>query len=185
MNKLAASPRIRKCRQRGITLIEACIVLAVTAIVAATGAPAMQDLLDRRRLEGTAAQLVTDIQFVRSESVARNQPLRLSIHASVSGTCYVIHSGAADDCRCDTPGRARCDGGAREIRTVTLASADRVSLQANVGSILFDPLHGTSSPTGTLRLLGTRNRAVHHVVNVMGRVRSCSPQALAPGFPAC
>ncbi len=185
MNTTPAFLRDKTCRQRGITLIEACIALAVTAIVAATVAPAMQDLLDRRRLEGSATQLVTDIHFVRSESVAHNQPLRLSVHVSPTGNCYVIHSGAADQCRCDTAGPARCGGGALEIKTVTVARADHVSLQANIVSILFDPLHGTSSPTGTLRLLGTRNRAVHHVVNVMGRVRSCSPQALTPGYPAC
>ena len=106
MNKVAAFLRTRRCRHHGITLIETCIVLTVTAIVAATAAPAMQDLLDRRRLEGAAALLVTDIHFVRSESVARNQPLRLSIHASPTGMCYVIHSGAPDDCRCDTTGPA-------------------------------------------------------------------------------
>ena len=171
--------------QRGVTLIEACVVLAVTTIVATTAAPGMQDLIDNRRLEGAATQLATDIQFVRSESVARNQPLRLSLHASPAGSCYVLHSGAATECNCNAAGPAQCSGDAREIKTVTVASADRVSLQANVGSVLFDPLHGTSSPTGTLRLLGARGRAVHHVINIMGRVRSCSPQAAMPGYRAC
>ena len=50
---------------------------------------------------------------------------------------------------------------------------------------LFDPLHGTSTPTGTLRLVDAGGRAVHHVVNVMGRVRSCSPPARAPAMRAC
>ena len=66
-----------------------------------------------------------------------------------------------------------------------LPTSDQVSLLANVGSVLFDPLHGTISPTGTLRLVGTDARAVHHVVNIMGRVRSCSPQAAIPGYRAC
>ena len=101
------------------------------------------------------------------------------------GSCYVIHSGAADQCSCDVAGAAQCHGEAREIKTVTVPGIDHVALQGNVGSMLFDPLHGTASPTGTLRLLGTQGRAVHHVVNVMGRVRSCSPQALARGYRAC
>jgi type IV fimbrial biogenesis protein FimT len=45
-------------------------------------------------------------------------------------------------------------------------------------------MHGTSTPTGTLRLVGGRGRAVHHVVNVMGRVRSCTPAGV-PGWRAC
>lgn len=172
-------------RQRGVTLVEACIVLAVTAILASTAAPGMQDLIDARRLDSAAWQLAADIQFIRTEAVARNQPLRLSFHGSPAGSCYVIHSGAANQCRCAAPGPAECEGDAREIRTVTLAFADHVSLHANVGSVLFHPLHGTSSPTGTLRVLGTRGRAIHHVINIMGRVRSCSPQSAMPGYGAC
>ena len=57
-------------------------------------------------------------------------------------------------------------------------------MRANVASIAFDPLHGTSTPTGTLRLVDGRGRAVHHVVNVMGRVRSCTPAGV-PGWRAC
>jgi type IV fimbrial biogenesis protein FimT len=171
--------------QRGVTLIEACLVVAVTVILATTTAPHLQDLIDTRRLDGAATQLATDIQFVRTEAVARNQPLRLSLHASPAGSCYVIHSGAADACDCNSAGPAQCGAEAHEIKTVTVASVDRVSLQANVASVLFDPLHGTSSPTGTLRLIDARGRAVHHVINVMGRVRSCSPLAAMPGYRAC
>ena len=185
MNTPTASARNARHRQHGVTLIEACVVLAVTAIAAATAAPGLQDLIDTRRLEGAATQLATDLQFIRTEAVSRNLPLRLSLHTSPGGSCYVIHSGAADQCSCDVAGAAQCRGDAREIKTVTVAGIDHVALQGNVGSMLFDPLHGTASPTGTLRLLGTQGRAVHHVVNVMGRVRSCSPQALARGYRAC
>jgi type IV fimbrial biogenesis protein FimT len=172
-------------RQRGITLIEACIALVVTAVVASSAAPGMRNLIDARRLDGAATQLATDIQFTRTEAVARNQPLRLSIHAIAAGSCYVVHTGNANQCACTAPGPAQCSGGAQQIRTMTISAADRVALQANVGSVLFDPLHGTSTPTGTLRLIGADNRAIHHVVNVMGRVRSCSPHAAVPGYPAC
>ncbi|MEP7101319.1 MAG: GspH/FimT family pseudopilin [Burkholderiales bacterium] len=172
-------------RQRGITLIESCIALVVTAIVASSAAPGMQNLIDARRLDGAATQLATDIQFVRTEAVARNQPLRLSFHTVAAGSCYVIHTGNADQCVCAATGPAECSGGAQQIRTVTLTAADRVALQTNVASVLFDPLHGTSTPTGTLRLIGSNERAIHHVINIMGRVRSCSPQAAVPGYHAC
>jgi len=172
-------------RQRGITLIEACITMVVTAIVASSAAPGMRNLIDARRLDGAATQLATDIQFTRTEAVARNQPLRLSFHTIATGSCYVIHTGDAGQCVCAAAGPAQCNDGAQQVRTMTLNAADRVALQANVGSVLFDPLHGTSTPTGTLRLTGSNDRAIHHVINVMGRVRSCSPQAAVPGYHAC
>jgi type IV fimbrial biogenesis protein FimT len=49
----------------------------------------------------------------------------------------------------------------------------------------FDPLHGTATPTATWRVIARDGRAIHHVVNVMGRVRSCSPDAAVPGHRAC
>lgn len=175
--------------QSGLTLVEACITLAVAAIVVGSAAPAMQGLIDARRLEGAATQLATDIQFIRSEAVARNEALRLGLPtAAGGGSCYVIHTGSADGCSCAVAGPsngAHCTGDAQPIKTVHVANAGQVRLQANVASVLFDPLHGTSSPTGTLRLVGNSGRAVHHVINVMGRVRSCSPNAAVPGYRAC
>jgi type IV fimbrial biogenesis protein FimT len=153
--------------------------------VITTTPPGMQDLIASRRLEGAATQLATDIQFVRTEAVARNQALRLSFHDHAAGSCYVIHSGAADDCSCAASGPAECRNKAREIKTVSLITRHGLSLEANVNSMLFDPQHGTSTPTGTLRVTGAHGRAVHHVVSVLGRVRSCSPQAAVPGYRMC
>ena len=171
--------------QRGVTLVEPCTVLVVIVVIVGVAVPGMQSLLDARRLEGIATQLAGDIRFVRSAAVARNEPLRLSLHATATGGCYVVHSGNANQCRCIATGPAQCTGDAREIKTVTIAAADRIALQANVASMLFDPLHGTSTPAGTWRVTDRHERAIHHVVNVMGRVRSCSPRAAATGYRAC
>lgn len=172
-------------RQRGISLVEACIVLAVTTILVATAAPNMQSLLAARRLDNSAQQLAADLQLVRNAAVVRNQALRITFHNRADASCYVIHSGDAADCRCDGAGPAVCSGEAREIKTVVIPSADLVSISSNATSIGFDPMHGTSTPTGTVRVIGANNREVRHVVNVMGRVRSCSPGALVPGYRAC
>ena len=177
--------RATRERQSGITLIEACMVIAIASIVVAITVPSLQGLIDTRRLAGAATQLATDLQWVRSEAVVRNQAVRVSFHTTANGSCYVVHTGTAAQCSCDAPGAALCSGGAQQIRTVRLPTEDRVGFQANVGSMLFDPLHGTVSPAGTLRLIGTQGREVHHVVNVMGRVRSCTPLGAMPGYRSC
>lgn len=161
------------------------MVMTIAGAVVGVTVPGLQSLFDARRLGGTATQLATDIQFVRSEAVARNRALRLSFHASAGSTCYVIHTGNAAQCDCDTAGPAVCTGGAEQIKTVHLPAIERVSLQANVASVLFDPLHGTGTPTGTLRVIGADGREVQHVINIMGRVRSCSPLGAVPGYRAC
>ncbi len=184
--KTTARPSLtRIATQRGVTLVEACIVMAVTAVLAGTAAPGMQDLIDTRRLDGAATLLATDLQFVRTEAVARNTPVRVSFHATTEGSCYVVHTGNAAQCDCAAPGPAQCTGDAVQIKTVRVLTADHVAVQANTLSMLADPLHGTVTPTGTVRVIGANGRAVHHVVNVMGRVRSCSPLAAMPGYRAC
>jgi type IV fimbrial biogenesis protein FimT len=171
--------------QRGITLLEACVVIAVTAIVAATALPSFSDLIDTHRLAGAATRLAADIQFARSEALARNRPLRLSVHAGADASCWVVHTGGAAECSCAHGASVVCSGAAVEIKSVVLPAAERVGVVANVASIAFDPLHGTSTPTGTLRLIDAHGRAIHHVVNVVGRVRSCAQGAAIAGYPAC
>jgi len=174
--------------QRGVTLIEASIVAVIGAITLSTAAPSYKQFIEKQKLDGAAAQLATDIQFTRAESVMRNTGLRLSVQSHAWGACYVIHSGAADQCTCKASGPAECVGDAQQLKTVNLLAADQVALETSSSSILFDPMHGTSTPTGTFRLIAPSRRAVHHVVNLMGRVRSCSPSVVAPavsGYAVC
>lgn len=171
--------------QRGITWIETAIVMAVIAVVTTQAAPSMGRLIDARRLEGAAVQFATDVQYARTEAIARNQPVRISLHASAQSNCYVLHTGPTAQCTCGDAAPAVCSGDAREIRTVFLPSDQGVALAANTASVAFDPLHGTSTPSATFRVLGRQGRAIHHVINVMGRVRSCTPAASVAGYPTC
>ena len=65
------------------------------------------------------------------------------------------------------------------------AAGDSVSLKTNVRSILFDPVRGTSTPTATLQLVSRNAGAIHQVMNITGRVRSCSPAPAVAGYKKC
>jgi type IV fimbrial biogenesis protein FimT len=174
----------KRC-QRGITLVETIATSAVLAVVIGTAAPMYQDVLARRAIEGTASQLAIDLQYIRSEAVARNEALRIGFETSASDSCYVIHTGAAGDCRCTSHSVAQCSGTAQEIKTVHLDANTRVRLSSNVGSMLFHPVRGTVSPTGSLLLSGPKGMEIRHVVNMMGRTRTCSPQGKVTGYAVC
>lgn len=172
-------------RQLGFTLIESLIGLAVTGVVVGAVLPNFGTAVERRHLEGAAAQLETDILYTRSQAVAVNESLRMRFQQSASGSCYVVHSGPANACECQGDGSATCTASGQTYRSVGFAPGSAVQLQANVNAILFSPNLGTSTPTGTLRLTGREARSVHLVVNLMGRVRACSPGAAVNGYPAC
>lgn len=172
--------------QRGLSLVEVMTTIAIAAILATGAAPSMKRMLEARRLDGMASVLAADIHAARAEAIARNQTLRLSLRTDAAGGCYVLHSGAADLCSCAGTGAAVCTGNAEPIKTVRWSTAEGVQVSGNVASLGFDAMHGTATPSGTWRVTAASDgRAVHHVVNVMGRLRSCSPHGEVRGYRAC
>jgi|JRYF01.1.fsa_nt_gb type IV fimbrial biogenesis protein FimT len=171
-------------RQAGLSLVEILIPLAVAAVLLGSALPSLQSMLQRRHLEGTAAQLETDLQLARSAAVAANRTLRLELPADRPAVCYVLHDGPAGSCTCGDDGAPRCSEGVTPWRSVSHPPGHPVRLTANVRSITFDPVKGTVTPTATLRLAAPVGQ-LRLVINVMGRVRHCSPDGALPGAPAC
>jgi type IV fimbrial biogenesis protein FimT len=169
--------------RRGVTLIESLICITILLITLSSVLPGFGEALERRRVEGAAAQLTTDIHLTRSLSVAQNRTLRLEIGRDATGTCYMVHTGSAGDCTC-APQGAICQPGVELHRSVHLPGDDGVAVFANVRSMVFERTRGTVTPTGTLRVEGARV-SVRQIVNIMGRVRSCSPDGSMPGYKVC
>jgi type IV fimbrial biogenesis protein FimT len=169
--------------QRGVSLIEACITVTIACILAGAALPSFKDTLDKRSVEGVSSEVRTDLMYARSEAVARNDGVRVSFYEGAQGRCYVVHTGSRADCSCDGSGPAVCSGGAVALKTVNAARG--VQVVANVGSLRFDPVNGTTSPTGTVCSVPASGRAVHNVVSLTGRVRTCQPTAAGAPCAPC
>lgn len=173
---------------RGFTAVEALIVASVGSVAIGAALPGLELSRERRHVEGAASQFETDVAMARSLAVAQNRALRISFQGDAANGCYVVHTGAADACRCgDAPGApAVCSGDAESLRTTVVRDGGPVALSSNVRSMLFDPVRGTVSPTGTVRVAGAGGAvALHQVVNIMGRVRTCSAGTAISGYRAC
>lgn len=168
---------------RGFTLVELVVVMAVAGVVATAAVPSLNGLVDSQRISGVASELASDLQYARAEAVQRSQSVHVTFKADTA--CYVIHTGSANQCHCGASGPAVCEGDAQAIKTVALADTPGIAVSANVTSMVFDPVHGTASPAATLRVTGPQGRSVQHTVNIMGRVRSCSPLSSVSGYRAC
>jgi type IV fimbrial biogenesis protein FimT len=182
-----STPHARHADQRGLTLIEAMMVLAVVSIAIGSALPGLSSMRQRADLAGAAAQVETDVQFARSEAVASNRTVRLTLRESGDGTCYMVHTGPAADCTCS--GRpsiqASCSGDAELLRAVSFTTQGPVQVRSASKSLTFDPSKGTVTPTATLRVEGTDGRALHQVINLLGRVRTCSPNGRVVDERAC
>lgn len=178
-------PLAGRRRTHGVTLIEAMIVVLLIALASTLTLPSLTGLFDRQRLRGAANEVASDLQWARSQALARNEALRYSIHPVAGGSCTIVHTGQRDHCRCTDDGRASCSDAARLLKTSHWRSDQRVTVHANVGSMLFDPLLGTASPAGSVRIVDAEGRGITHVVNVLGRVRSCSHAGTVAGLAPC
>jgi type IV fimbrial biogenesis protein FimT len=172
--------------RQGLTLVELMVCVAVLAVLLTLAVPSMQGFLARRQLEGLSAQFVADLQFARSAAVARAESLRMRIHATPDGaTCYLVHSGAANACTCQADQTVQCNGSAQVLRVVQLPVNERISVRANVATLLIDPRQGTVSPTGSIDISVSDGSTLRHVVNILGRVRLCTPATRVGDVPAC
>lgn len=71
-------------RSHGVTLLELLVTVAVLAIIVAVGVPGLHNLVQNNRATGHANELVTALNFARSEAIRRGA--RVTICASANGT---------------------------------------------------------------------------------------------------
>ena len=173
--------------QRGVSLAESLTVLSIMSAVVGAALPGFGTLRDKAELSHAAAQVETDVQFARGQAVALNRTVQLTLREADGATCYIVHTGPAAGCSCggSTPGIAACSGEAELLRATSFADPGRVQVRSSTRSLTFDPVRGTVTPTATFRIEARDGRAIHQIVNLLGRVRSCSPQGRVPDERSC
>jgi type IV fimbrial biogenesis protein FimT len=156
-------------------LIETLSSLAVVSVTLGLAAPSLDALRQRLELHSLAAQVETDVQYSRSEAVARSRTVRMTLHESIAGSCYIVHTGPAAACTCGGASGASCGTSGEVLRSMSMPADGRVRIRSAVRSMTFDPVKGTVTPTATLRVESKAGRAWHQVVNLLGRIRTGSP----------
>jgi type IV fimbrial biogenesis protein FimT len=69
-------------KSKGFTLIEMVIVIAVMAILAAIAAPNYNSFMARKRVDGAANQLFTDLMGARMQAISQNNKVIAEITSS-------------------------------------------------------------------------------------------------------
>ena len=188
-------PGLRRiARLRGLTSVEMLCAASISLTAISTSVGGMRDLVLRQHLEGAAHEIETSVQLARATAVLEGQTVRLAIQPINDATnttastarCLILHTGPKDACQCRPLGTAPvCTGDARSLQTQLHDGRSGVRIASNPVSLAFSATRGTVTPTATIKLVDSQGRALHQIVNVMGRTRTCSPAPALVGHLAC
>lgn len=181
---------------RGFTVVELMVVVVVAAVLLSLAVPSFREFMARQRVKAINAELVTDVQFARSESVARKLTVYIKFRTdSDQLTCYTIQAGngtaGAVPCDCRKPLGNACEDlpSAIELKTIQVPRSTTVTLQppdAPANSIQFDEPRGQATPADfQVTVASSISGKLRTLTNALGRPQVCSPDGSIGGVPGC
>lgn len=191
-------PTVLRVSKKGLTLVELLVAVAILAVLLAVAVPAMNDWLMAQRVVSTTAQLVTDLNYARSETIKLNRSIRVTFNSDASQSCYTVHTtgtvtgqcsclrGANSACLNPTTGAAIA--GLTELKTVSVPTNSGVSIASTPVIIQFDAPTGLVANATTLaaNVSGGSARQLRAVTNATGRPASCAPSGSSiKGYATC
>ncbi|GGP25768.1 GspH/FimT family pseudopilin [Silvimonas amylolytica] len=179
----------RSFRQQGVTLIELIIVLAITAILIALSAPALQQYMINNRIRSVAEQMRDGIQKARLEAIRRNTPVNFSQtdnsgNLGSAGTGWSIGLPGASSAIYTRP--AESGEAALTASGSTTPSSLQPAFSGNgrfANGITNYTVTVNSGTCATQTNPGTGNRCLNVVVTTLGNAKICDP-ALSSSTPA-
>lgn len=186
-------------KQKGVTLIELAVTIAVLAILVTLAAPSFSEFRERQALRGVADNIVATIGLAKEQAVKSDRWVRVDFKPlGANGVCIgavtVATSSAATGCDCATAAAA-CTvalfpDSAEGLRQVQL-SPDSIKFGAAGSGFVIDPKTATMADLGDaggLRLLTERGYQAAVQVNALARPTVCTPDGAEkslPGVAAC
>jgi prepilin-type N-terminal cleavage/methylation domain-containing protein len=212
---------VMQARQRrpswrtGVTLIELMVVIALVAVVLTLVAPSFTRMIEMQRLRGVHDQLMTDIQFARSEAARLGTPVHIFVRNNSFGSseaCYTIFSDTtrarpwSQPCDCRYAAGQECKDSpatTTALRTVRVPLAHKINFSvvsnpfSNLWRMAYDPATGAMSPAAGMDLNALQPdrfevhtsldspRKLAAIVSYSGRPTTCAPSGSAVKVPAC
>jgi len=191
----------RAGRERGMTLIELMVGIAVLAIALMLGIPSFGEWLRNTRIRSTADALQNGLQLARTEAVRRNAPVRFQLVDTLTSSCMLSATGSywAVNLTTSTTPAGACANTMSDTtspyllgRSPVVSSAVVTSLTGSRAAIGFDGLGRlttitnpdsgvttltikVTSSSATCVAAGGTARCLTVVVSPAGEIRMCDP----------
>jgi len=159
--------------QRGLTLLEISIALALLAVLGAVAVPSLGARLDQQRLYTAAEAMVADVNEARFEAARQGRALHIVMQTG-DNWCWAVAT--REDCPC---GQAQ----ACELRHAQQRDHGGVRLLA--GQTLHLGANGRADASGSATLESRRGSRLRVDVQLLGRPRVCTLTGSAARYPAC
>ena len=183
----------RPDRGAGFTMIELLIVMVILAVLLAIAVPSMREFIARKRVEGVAQELATDLRLLKSQQIQRRRNVGIQFGSNASITCYVLYQvgTAGDDCDCTNVGGAcpnpAADNRSFEIKTVVMPISSGISLTANPGFMRLIGFNALPMGNTMIRatVQSTQGGGIRVSTNRLGTPLVCSVSGSWNNLPAC
>jgi type IV fimbrial biogenesis protein FimT len=150
-------------RNKGFTLIELMITIAIIAVLAGIITPSFLQWRDRTKVRGDATNLRADFETAKLRAIKHNTNAIVTFTNTTSYSGYI-----------DTNKNNVRDTGETILFDRTLSPGDRITTNTFVGNeMAFNPRGMANGPnsTGTITLTSPGGRSYSVVVSSFGRVR--------------
>ena len=179
--------------QRGVSLIEMMIGLAIVALVMFVGVPAFSGFLQNTKIRNAAETTMSGITLARAEALRRNQTVRFQLVSTLTSACALSATGMNWIVSLADP-TAKCEVVPSETtapQTIQKKSAGEGTQQITVATaggslITFNGLGRVtgaaitqldfSNSTGTCETAGGTMRCLRITVSPGGQVKLCDPK---------
>lgn len=201
---------LNKAGQRGFNLIEAIVVMAILAFLAATAGPSMVDWIKSVRVRNLAETTVAGLQKARGEALKRNKPVTFWLVTPTTttlpdATCALSSASGAWVVSLDDP-TSHCDtapsptaaprivesygpGASGGSVTVTALASDETTAASSVSFDGYGQVVRTGSPIAVINIqhatAGAAARLLRVEVTTNGSIRMCDRSVAAPDPRAC
>lgn len=198
----ALKPRAHRRRSAarravGVTLVELMVTLAIVAVLLAVALPSMREFVARKRLEGIAQELVTDLRLLKSHQI-QNRPntgTAIGFGSNAQKTCYIlfVRGDNVENCDCAAAEDVVCGpanaAGLRPapIRQVNIPLNTGVTLTASRSNLAVLGYNGMPQFNRTLNITlnGGSAGEIRVATNATGVPSLCSVSGAFGAIPRC
>lgn len=179
-----------RLRQRGVSVVEMVITVALLAIVLSLATPSFAGWLERSRVRAAAESIHAGVQLARSEALARNARVRFTIqpNGSWAVACTAVSPGCPDLLALHNRSGAESRGSfgmAINGTSATAAAGVTFSPQGRPDTTELSRITALDVAVPTHIASPLASRALRIVVSDFGRTRMCYPNAAAGSPTLC